>query len=101
MPAPQRLTTACKAFSHLKMDIIDLFPSSEEAMFLGLSHDVRWNRLKDVIVQLYLGTYGAGGKSMTMTQVANFMRMHYSFHAASVPQSRRLVDSHCANCTLR
>jgi hypothetical protein len=82
------------------MDIIDLFPSSEEAMFLGLSHDDRWNRLKDVTVQLYLGNFGAGGKSMTMTQVANFMRMHYSFHAALVPQSGRAVDLYGENRTL-
>jgi hypothetical protein len=38
--------------------------------------------LKPVIVKLYMGKYGPNGKSMTTPQVADFMKVQYSFHAA-------------------
>ncbi|KAH7007568.1 hypothetical protein EDB80DRAFT_718854 [Ilyonectria destructans] len=61
---------------------VELLPQSHEAKFLHIAHKDRWDHLKPVIVQLYTGNYGRGGKSTTITQVVQFMKAHYSFHAA-------------------
>ncbi|KAH6889439.1 hypothetical protein B0T10DRAFT_513945 [Thelonectria olida] len=60
-----------------------LFPQSDEDKFLLIGHKDRWECLKPVIVELYTGNYGSGGrKAATLEQIAQFMRTHYSFHAA-------------------
>jgi hypothetical protein len=64
------------------MDIGHLLPRSQDARFLDVPYEERWECLKPVIVQLYMGKYGPNGKSTTTGQVALFMRNHYSFHAA-------------------
>jgi hypothetical protein len=64
------------------MDIDELLPRSHDAKFLHIPHERRWDHLKPVIVQLYMGKYGPNGKSTTRAQVARFMKDHYSFHAA-------------------
>lgn len=64
------------------MDIEELLPRSHDAKFLHIPHKSRWEHLKPIIVQLYMGKYGPNGKPMTMSQVAAFMKDHYSFHAA-------------------
>jgi len=64
------------------MDPADLRPQSLEAKFLDVPYESRWECLKPVIIPLYMGKYGPGGKSMTMRQVADFMRDHYTFNAA-------------------
>ncbi|KAH6974421.1 hypothetical protein BKA56DRAFT_634330 [Ilyonectria sp. MPI-CAGE-AT-0026] len=61
---------------------VELLPQSHEAKFLHIAHKDRWHHLKPVIVQLYTGNYGRGGKSTTITQVVEFMKANYSFHAA-------------------
>ncbi|KAI1209519.1 uncharacterized protein F4807DRAFT_426984 [Annulohypoxylon truncatum] len=63
------------------MDPADLAPRSEAEKFLNDSYDERWEKLRDVIVRLYLGKYGSNGKSMTIRQVAEFMKSHYNFYA--------------------
>ena len=67
------------------MDANMLLPRDDEAKFLHVPYEKRWDHLKPVITQLYMGKFGPNGKSMTITQVADFMKHHYSFHAASVP----------------
>jgi len=67
------------------MDPADLLPRSQEAKFLDIRYEDRWERLRPVITQLYMGIYGPGGKSMTIRQVAEFMKDHYTLHAALVP----------------
>ncbi|GAW19039.1 hypothetical protein ANO14919_085230 [Xylariales sp. No.14919] len=66
------------------MDLVpaELFPQSDQDKYLGVAHSERWNCLKTVIVRLYLGNYGQEGKTATLDQVAEFMRVNYSFHAA-------------------
>lgn len=66
------------------MDIASLLPRSEGDKFLNVPYEKRWEHLKLVIIQLYLGNYGPNGKSMTIGQVATFMRDNYAFHGASV-----------------
>jgi len=61
------------------MDTSDLLPRTDDDKFLGLKFDDRWNHLRHVIVQLYLGK---DGKSMTLAQLASFMKEKYNFHAA-------------------
>jgi len=70
-----------------KMDANELLPRDDEARFLHVPYEKRWDHLKPVITQLYMGKFGPNGKSMTITQVADFMKRHYSFHAASVPST--------------
>ncbi|KAF4341644.1 hypothetical protein FBEOM_4381 [Fusarium beomiforme] len=62
--------------------------SSEEDKFLGCSHQERWERLKLVIVALYLGKYGGNGKRTKIADIVSHMRNHYSFHAANTHLSR-------------
>lgn len=61
-----------------------LLPQSDEDKFLSCSHEERWNHLKPVIVELYTGRDGGSERSATLDQVVEFMRTHYSFHAAYV-----------------
>jgi len=66
------------------MDISELLPRDDGAKFLHVPYEERWGHLKPVITQLYMGKYGPNGKSMTISQVAGFMKGYYSFYAASV-----------------
>ncbi|KAH7165284.1 hypothetical protein EDB81DRAFT_778929 [Dactylonectria macrodidyma] len=59
-----------------------LLPKSDREKFLHVPYKDRWNHLKPVIVSLYMGTYPGALKSATLDQVVQFMRTHYSFHAA-------------------
>lgn len=68
-----------RKFSHVPAN---LYAGSEDAKFLNEPYNNRWEHLKDVIVKLYMGKYGSGGKSMTIGLVAEFMKEHYTFHAA-------------------
>ncbi|KAF2967595.1 hypothetical protein GQX73_g6010 [Xylaria multiplex] len=60
----------------------ELHPQSDSDRFLGFPHKDRWEQLKPVIVRLYCGNYGGNGKATKIKQIADFMRTHYSFHAA-------------------
>ncbi|KAK3899559.1 hypothetical protein C8A05DRAFT_46405 [Staphylotrichum tortipilum] len=64
------------------MDINRFLPRSHDAKCLHIPYEQRWEHLKPIIVELYMGKYGPNGKSMTTHQVLVFMRDHYSFHAA-------------------
>lgn len=67
----------------------ELFPKSDHEKFLGVPHDARWEHLKPVIVKLYTGPYGSKGrKTATRDQVVEFMKTHYSFHAAATEYPR-------------
>jgi hypothetical protein len=59
-----------------------LFPQTNQDKFLDAPYKDRWEYLKPVIVELYQGSYGKGGKTTTIKQVAEFMKVNYSFHAA-------------------
>jgi hypothetical protein len=69
------------------MDPAELHPLSDAEKFLDLPYNDRWKELKPIIVKLYMGKYGPGGKSMTYSQVVTFMREQYSFYAACVQHS--------------
>ncbi|KAH7117482.1 hypothetical protein EDB81DRAFT_701814 [Dactylonectria macrodidyma] len=60
----------------------ELLPKSDEDKFLRVAHKDRWTHLKPVIVKLYTGTYSVPGATATLHQVVQFMKTHYSFHAA-------------------
>ncbi|KAI3324512.1 hypothetical protein HD806DRAFT_492835 [Xylariaceae sp. AK1471] len=60
----------------------ELFPQSDQDRYLDMAYTDRWERLKPVIVRLYLGNYGQEGKTTTLNQVVEFMRVNYFFHAA-------------------
>ncbi|KAI0450715.1 hypothetical protein F5B21DRAFT_507899 [Xylaria acuta] len=60
----------------------ELFPQSDQDRHFDVAYKDRWEYLKPVIVRLYLGNYGPGGKTTTLDQVVDFMRANYSFHAA-------------------
>ncbi|KAJ4864300.1 clr5 domain-containing protein [Trichoderma breve] len=64
------------------MDLGSLLPGSGEDKFLRLPYAERLEKLKPIIVQLYMGNYGPGGKRMTMRHVTEFMKDKYSFHMA-------------------
>jgi hypothetical protein len=64
------------------MNTPDPFSSFDARKFLEVPYEERWEFLRPVIVQLYLGKYGPNGKSMTTGQVAAFMKDRYSFPAA-------------------
>ncbi|KAI0447299.1 hypothetical protein F4803DRAFT_500532 [Xylaria telfairii] len=63
--------------------VVELLPQSDQDKALDIPHADRWEQLKPVILKLWLGRYGKDGKDATMKQVADFMRTHYSFHAAT------------------
>ncbi|EFX00225.1 hypothetical protein CMQ_7227 [Grosmannia clavigera kw1407] len=71
------------------MDSIDVYPRSDEDRFLSVPYESRWEPLKRVIVELYMGKYGPEGKSMTMREVAEFMKDNYSFYAAETQYKRK------------
>ncbi|KAI1110494.1 hypothetical protein F5Y14DRAFT_443917 [Nemania sp. NC0429] len=58
-----------------------LSPQSDEDKFLDVPYAQRWDHLMSVIVELYMGNYGRGGKATTLSQVVDFMKKQYSFHA--------------------
>ncbi|KAI0467005.1 hypothetical protein F4859DRAFT_518624 [Xylaria cf. heliscus] len=62
---------------------VGLFPQSEQDKHLDVSYKERWEHLKPVIVALYLGKYDQEGKTTTLSQVVEFMKVNYSFHAAA------------------
>ncbi|PNP59476.1 hypothetical protein THARTR1_00966 [Trichoderma harzianum] len=64
------------------MEIDDLLPRSDEDKFCRLPFAERLEKLKPIIVELYTGNYGPGGKRMMMRQVVEFMKDKYSFHIA-------------------
>ncbi|KAF3077418.1 hypothetical protein CFAM422_000688 [Trichoderma lentiforme] len=64
------------------MEVGDLLPRSDEDNFCGLSFAERLEKLKPIIVKLYMGNYGPGGKRMVMRQVVEYMKDKYSFHIA-------------------
>lgn len=66
------------------MDLADLLPRSNDEKFLGLKNLQRLEKLKPVIIQLYMGNYGFGGKRMTLRQITEFMKDKYAFHMALV-----------------
>ncbi|KAK4183391.1 hypothetical protein QBC35DRAFT_518250 [Podospora australis] len=70
------------------MNPASLLAQSEDAKFLNVPYDKRWEPLKPVIVQLYLGCKGENGKSMTISQVIIWMRDNYSFYAAETQYRR-------------
>ncbi|RSL43248.1 hypothetical protein CEP54_015156 [Fusarium duplospermum] len=55
--------------------LIGLLPQSEDEKFRSCSYKERWCHLKPVIVELY--------RTVTLNQVVEFMRDHYSFHAVA------------------
>ncbi|KAI3317833.1 hypothetical protein HD806DRAFT_513918 [Xylariaceae sp. AK1471] len=60
----------------------ELFPQSDQDKYFDVAYTDRWECLKPIIVKLYMGDYGKGGRTTTINQVADFMRANYSFHAA-------------------
>ncbi|KAI1274362.1 hypothetical protein F5Y07DRAFT_217199 [Xylaria sp. FL0933] len=67
-----------------------LYPKSDQDKCLHVAYKDRWERLKPIIVELYLGPYGVGDKTMTLDQIVEFMRAIYSFHAAVTEYRHRL-----------
>ncbi|PNP73369.1 hypothetical protein FNYG_13267 [Fusarium nygamai] len=70
----------------------ELRPKSDDDKFLSRPYEERWGRLQPVIVQLYTRRRGGDGRSATLDQVVDFMRTHYSFHAAATEYRRRFKD---------
>ena len=68
------------------MDASGLLPRSDADKFLTVPYEERWERLKDVIVAVYLGPHGKNGKCPTINELATFMNDNYAFPAQSVPQ---------------
>ncbi|KAJ8109666.1 hypothetical protein ONZ43_g6070 [Nemania bipapillata] len=60
----------------------DLYPHSDQDKHLDVAYNDRWEVLKQVIVGLYIGSYGRAGKTTPLTELAKFMQTHYSFHAS-------------------
>lgn len=58
-----------------------LSPHSDQDKYFHVPYEERWHHLKSVIVRLYTGNYGRGGKATTLSQVVDFMKKKYSFHA--------------------
>ncbi|KAI0429244.1 hypothetical protein F5Y09DRAFT_264042 [Xylaria sp. FL1042] len=67
-----------------------LYPQSDQDKYLHVAHKDRWECLKPVIIDLYLGPYGTGNKTMTLDQVVEFMKTNYSFRAAATEYRPRL-----------
>lgn len=59
----------------------ELRPKSVQEKYLDVAYKERWEHLKQVIIELYIGNYGKGGRATTLTQLADFMKTYYSFHA--------------------
>ncbi|UKZ92299.1 uncharacterized protein TrAFT101_007259 [Trichoderma asperellum] len=64
------------------MNLADLLPRSDEEKFLGSEYSERLEKFKPIIIQLYMGNYGPGGKRMTKRQITEFMKDKYAFHLA-------------------
>lgn len=62
------------------MEGVDHLPLSDDAKFLHIPYDERWDYLRPVIVRLFLGE-DASDKPMTIPRLAQFMTNHYSFSA--------------------
>ncbi|KAF5551365.1 hypothetical protein FMEXI_3483 [Fusarium mexicanum] len=62
--------------------LVELLPGSDEEKFLSRPYEERWSQLQPVIVQLYTRRRPGDGRTATLDQVVEFMRTHYSFHAA-------------------
>lgn len=65
----------------------ELLPQSQDDLFLTSPYKERWEKLRPIIVKLYTGNYGKNGKSTTLSEVVDFMRINYKFHAAYVHSS--------------
>jgi hypothetical protein len=63
------------------MNALDLLPASDEDKHLEVPYEQRWEHLKPIIVELYMGNHGPNDKRMTISQISDFMKHHYSFHA--------------------
>ncbi|KAL5590278.1 hypothetical protein FOBRF1_013835 [Fusarium oxysporum] len=70
----------------------ELRPRSEDDKFLSCPYEERWSRLQPVIVQLYTRKRARDGRTATLDQVVEYMRTHYSFHAAATEYRRRFKD---------
>ncbi|KAH7468251.1 hypothetical protein FOMA001_g15021 [Fusarium oxysporum f. sp. matthiolae] len=70
----------------------ELRPRSDDDKFLSCPYEERWSRLQPVIVQLYTRRRARDGRTATLDQVVEFMRTHYSFHAAANEYRRRFKD---------
>ncbi|KAF5699262.1 hypothetical protein FMUND_14842 [Fusarium mundagurra] len=70
----------------------ELRPKSNDDKFLSCTYEERWGRLQPVIVQLYTHRRAGDGRTATLDQVVEFMRTHYSFHAAATEYRRRFKD---------
>ncbi|KAF4992139.1 hypothetical protein FDECE_13810 [Fusarium decemcellulare] len=73
----------------MDLNLVGLLPQSDDDKFLSCSYEERWDRLKPIIVELYTGKHRSDGRTATLDQVAQFMRNHYSFHAACTEYRRR------------
>ncbi|KAF5975150.1 hypothetical protein FCOIX_7877 [Fusarium coicis] len=60
----------------------ELRPKSEDDKFLSRPYEERWSLLQHVIIQLYTRRRAGDGRTATLDQVVDFMKTHYSFHAA-------------------
>lgn len=72
------------AHASFNMSLSDLLPRSDEEKFLGSKDSERLEKLKPIIIQLYMGNYGPGGKRTTMRQITEFMKDKYAFHLGFV-----------------
>ncbi|KAF5682659.1 hypothetical protein FCIRC_4867, partial [Fusarium circinatum] len=70
----------------------ELCPKSEDEKFLSCPYGERWSHLQSVIVRLYTHRRPGDGRTATLDQVVEFMRTHYSFHAAPTEYRRRFKD---------
>lgn len=66
------------------MGLAGLLPLSDDEKFLGFRDSERLEKLKPILIQLYMENYGPGGKRMTLRQITEFMRDKYAFHIALV-----------------
>ncbi|KAJ2995276.1 hypothetical protein NUW58_g1322 [Xylaria curta] len=68
-----------------------LRPTSDQDRHLDIAYNDRWERLKPVIIELYVGSYDPpGGKTLSLDQVAQFMKANYFFHAVPAEYRRHL-----------
>jgi len=63
------------------MDAADRAPVRVDDKFLNVPYEQRWEHLKPVIIERYLGDGNAGNKGLTIPKLAAFMKEHYSFAA--------------------
>jgi hypothetical protein len=59
-----------------------LYPTLDQDRHLDALREDRWECLKPVIVELYMGSYDPpGGKTLPLDQVVQFRKTNYFFHA--------------------